>query len=301
MEKEILNIIQTKGPLTGNELYEITRRDLLSLWKHCMLSKELLIKRTGVRYLRLDKCINGYARLSPSILREFLTYSVIGLHKFPELTDKKANEISRHIIEVSRTKYELIFNTVVNIKNSFGDEWKDQYKICFILAGDIVYNMAHDVPRPEKSTGEMVNGSDIDLIVVLDNIIPDSFKTKLDESIYKEKYKTLVTPYKKEEIDYIVKKMDAVDKQIKFSTFKDMLACKILDEGTLLFGDIELFSEIKKMLADSGAERKLNELKITAIEKRKKAEEFLLAGNFEKPNDDIINLFYSREESEEFE
>ena len=35
--------------------------------------------------------------------------------------------------------------------------------------------MAHDVPRPERSTGELVKGSDIDLVVVLEDGASDDF------------------------------------------------------------------------------------------------------------------------------
>ena len=35
-----------------------------------------------------------------------------------------------------------------------------------MLAGDIVYGMGHDAPRSERSTGQMVRGSDVDLVVI---------------------------------------------------------------------------------------------------------------------------------------
>ncbi len=37
------------------------------------------LRRTGRRYMRLDSAVEGYARLSPSIRREFLTYTLVGL------------------------------------------------------------------------------------------------------------------------------------------------------------------------------------------------------------------------------
>jgi len=32
--------------------------------------------------------------------------------------------------------------------------------------------MAHDAPRPERSTGKLVKGSDMDLVVVVDDLFP---------------------------------------------------------------------------------------------------------------------------------
>ena len=64
--------------------------------------------------------------------------------------------------------------------------------LCFIIAGDIVYNTAHDVPRPERSTGGLVMGSDIDLIVVVDDHLPDTYIHKLDKLIYQQKYRMLI-------------------------------------------------------------------------------------------------------------
>jgi hypothetical protein len=41
---------------------------------------------------------------------------------------------------------------------------------CFIIAGDVVFGMAHAEPRPEASTGELVKGSDLDIIVIADDL-----------------------------------------------------------------------------------------------------------------------------------
>ena len=46
------------------------------------------------------------------------------------------------------------------------------------------------------------------------------------KEIYKEKYSLLISPYEKEEIDYIVKSVSKVKEQLKFDTFKHMVACK---------------------------------------------------------------------------
>jgi len=301
MEKQVIKLIKARGPLTGLELKEAIGKDDLMLWQACNASKRLLIRRLGTRYLRLDRQVEGYARLSPSILREFLTYSIIGLEGEEDALVRRAQEIKHHIEKVSRSKFELAHNIISGVKNKLGNDWPENHQVCFIIAGDIVYNMAHDVPRPEKSTGKMVQGSDIDLIVVVDDQLSDDFIKRLDDSIYQEKHRILIAPSLKEEIDYVVKRLKRVREQVEFNTFKHMVACKILQEGMLLYGSENLFHTIKNMLHEYGVTEKLNNLEKLATALRKDVEEYLLHSDSDRIKREDLYLFYSAEESEEFE
>jgi len=300
MEEEIINLISTRGPLTGSEIKKITSGDNLLLWQTCKTSSHLQVKSVGVKYLRFDRQVNGFARLSPSILREFLTYSVVGLAEKPAPIEKKGEEIFSHIVQVSRSKVELALNFIDVVKAQFGDTWPNE-QICFILAGDIVYNMAHDVPRPERSTGELVRGSDIDLVVILNDDVPDDFVRRLDTAIYQEKYKYLKSPLINEEVDYVVKQLQRVREQVHFDTFKHMVACKILQEGKLLGGSDRLYHEVMGLLEDHGVLEKLDRLQEVAIAFRKQEEAFLVQSDTKIINREDLYLFYPAEESEEFE
>jgi len=172
---------------------------------------------------------------------------------------------------------------------------------CFILAGDIVYNMAHDVPRPERSTGKLVKGSDLDLVVIVDDLFRKKSIERLDEAIYREKYRLLITPHMREEIDYVVKDLDRVRQQVRFDTYRHMVACKILREGTLLYGSEKIFHQVKSMLKAHGIIEKLNALETWAKTYRKTAEEVLLHEDPDEMREGNLNLFYPSEESEEFE
>jgi hypothetical protein len=301
MEKEIIGLVDERGPLTGSEILESTGGDGLLLWRTCKLSKSLNIRTVGTRYLRLDRRIEGFARLSPSILREFLTYSVIGHPRDEATLNQKAKEVSSHIEGVSRTKSEVAYSVVSSLVGKLESEIPIYNQACFIIAGDIVYNMAHDVPRPERSTGKLVKGSDMDLVVVVDDQFPKASMDRLDEAIYQEKYRILITPHLREEIDYIVKNLDRVREQLRFDTFKHMVACKLLQEGTLLYGSEELFHILKSMLKDHGVIQKLEKLEIRARVFRKEAEDYLLTEDPQKIREESLNLFYPTEESEEFE
>jgi len=301
MEKEIIKLIKHKGPLTGSEMWETFGGDGITLWQICKGSKNLAIRTVGTRYLRLDRRVDGFARLSPSIWREFLTYSVVGISGDSNPLKSMAMELTSHFEAVSRAKLELAYHLVSGLTGQIESLFLLDHRLCFIIAGDIVYNMAHDVPRPERSTGKLVKGSDIDLVVIADDQTPDDLMKRLDDAIYQEKYRLLISPHVKEEVDYIVKKVVRVGEQIRFETFKHMVACKILHEGTLLYGSEDLFRDVKAMLLQTGVADKLNELEKRARIFRRDAEEYLLREAPEKIRDETLHLFYPSEESEEFE
>jgi hypothetical protein len=299
MEQKIVRLIKEKGPLTGSEIHDNLREMNFPLWRICCLSKNLRRHILGTRYLRLDQRVDGYARLSPSILREFMTYTVVGVAQAEQAIEQKAGRIVRHIQEVSKAKLALAHSIVAGLQNKLADRWPQEGRVCFIIAGDIVYDMAHDVPRPEVSTGELVNGSDIDLVVIADDQVGNDFLQELDQAIYREKYRTLISPSVREELDYVVKKMERFKEQLCFDTFKRMVACKILHEGALLFGSRSLFEEIKTMLSHSGVVAKLDEMTSKARILRRQAEEHLLHNDPTRMIKEDRHLFYTSEESEE--
>ena len=300
-QDNILNLIKTKGPLTGLEIIKEIDPDSLLIWRACRTSAELLVRTVGRRYMRLDRHVDGFARLSPSILREFLTYSVTGLAGDPESLEKRRAEIIARIHEISRYKLELARQTVAEVMEEFGDEQSGRHHICFIIAGDIVYNMAHDVLRPERSTGKLVKGSDIDLIAVVDDALPDSYIERLDGIIYRKKYRMLINPAIKEEVDYKIKRLALIKDQARFDNFKHMVAIKILQEGLLIYGSEDLFHAIKAIIKENGLLERLDELERQANIFRKKAEESILDNRLDKDKIMETHLFYSAEEFEEFE
>ena len=285
----------------GSEIQDAIPEDGLRLWRACKLSKELFIQTVGCRYLRLDRRVRDYARLSPSFLREFLTYSVIGLTREPASVDRRTLEVGSHIEEVSRSKSELAYRLVSSLMDRLENEISLADQVSFILGGDIVYNMAHDVPRPERSTGKMVNGSDMDIVVIVHDRFPDPLMDQLDEAIYQKKQRILSVPHLREEIDYVVKKMDRIREQIQFNTFRRMLACKILQEGAFLYGSEKIFQVVKSMLKDYGITDKLAEMERAAKVFRGEAEAYLLSEDLEKIRQESLYLFYPTDESEEFQ
>lgn len=287
--------------MTGAELHGLLGGDPYLLWKACMRAPRLTIHNVGKRFLRLDQKVSGFARLSPSIMREFLTYSVIGLKSDTDGLERRARELLTHIQQVSTSKRNLARGIVAALAGQLAHSDIRDKDLCVVIAGDIVYDMAHDVPRPERSTGKMIQGSDLDLVFILDDRVPDEVLQELDEAIYREKYRYLINPSMREEIDYIVKKLERVREQAAFDTFKRMIACKILDEGELLYGSDILFQAAKSILDEQGVNEKLAKMQQEAESFRARAEEYLLGGQRDGIADEDRYLFYTAEESEEFE
>ena len=301
LEDTIVDLIRRKGPCTGFEIQEEIDADSLMVWKTCRASVELQVRTLGKRWMRLDRHVEGFARLSPSILREFLTYSVVGLVGDRDKIEKRCIEVTCRIHEISRFKFELARQTVSGIMEEFKGTEQEVKRICFIIAGDIVYDMAHDVPRPERSTGRLVRGSDIDLVVVVDDDLPDSCINRLDDLIYRKKYRMLIDPAVNEELDYRIKRLGLIREQARFDDFKRMVAIKILHEGLLLHGSENVYKAVKGIIKEKGLAERLDGLETLARTFRDKAEGSILDGSLDKETIKEMHLFYSAEEFEEFE
>ena len=297
----IFDLLKSRGPLTGLEIKKETDIDSLDLWKICKTSPKLETRSVGRRYLRLDRHVDGYARLSPSILREFLTYSVVGLQNDPASLSEKCNELTARIREISRFKLELAGHMVMEIMAEFHADKASEDPVCFILAGDIVYDMAHDVPRPERSTGRLVKGSDIDLVAVVKDDFPDDLIRTLDQIIYQKKYRMLINPSINEEVDYKIKRFGLIREQARFDQFSHMVAMKILQEGVLVYGSEELFHAVKSLIHENGISARLEEFEKRANDFRANAETLILDGDMDGEQVKEMYLFYSAEEFEEFE
>lgn len=298
-ENKIIRILAEAGPLTGAELVERTRVDVFSLWHACKHSPAIRFERIGKRFLRLDRVVRGYARLSPSIRREFLTYTLAGLSDQADAIARKSGQLRAEIQRISRAKLDLARESVASAVSTLADGDSILSKACFIIAGDVTYEMSHLVPRPEKSTGEFVRGSDLDIIVVVDNALPSEDVRLLDRAIYRKKHFLLVHPDYREEIDYIVKDFNRVMEQLRFDTFESMVACKILYEGAYLYGSEAVFAAVKSLVKKHGIGTRLEEMEARAVENRNLAEVSLQQLDGKLSERDALHLFYTREEGEE--
>lgn len=297
--RDLVGLLESYGPMTGKELIERTGEDGYTVWKLCYSRQDILAKIVGKRYLRLDPHVEGYARLSPSILREFYGYTVIGVSGQREEVEKKAELLYQSILEITKSKLLLAKELAAGIINSSEKLSMHKSGICFIIAGDVAYNMAHAEPRAEPSTGILVKGSDLDIVVLTDNLDNDLLEN-LDRAIYREKYMLLNNPSYKEEIDYLIKDLSKVEMQVSFDCFESMVACKILHEGKYLCGSRSIFKKVKDSLDKNGIPEKLSFLKHKAAAEREKAEKRLLESSGLLSRKEFMQLFFTTDEKEEF-
>ncbi len=296
--KTILEILEKRGPLTGKELLQETQADEFSLWTACRRHEKVLTRIVGRRYLRLDRQVEAYARLSPSIMREFHDYTVIGAAADSGAIAPKAAWLQGEIAAISRQKYVLAEKTITRLVEAHPQASTVREQSCFMIAGDVVYEMAHAEPRPEPSSGEMVRGSDLDIVVVVEHLPEDAWKS-LDASIYKAKHDLLFNPGSREELDYLVKDISRVREQLGREDFKSMVAAKILHEARFLYGSRTIFEKVQALLLEHGIPQKMRRLEEIAHFNRELAEShLLLQGSL--PASEALKYFYTAEEKEEF-
>jgi hypothetical protein len=298
-EAAIVERLRESGPLTGAELQEQTELEPLALWRFCVNDPRVDLRILGRRYLRLDRAVDGYARLSPSIRREFLTYTLLDRSGIEARMDGRAETLSAEIQRISEAKRRLATQTVTALVEALADREEILTKTCFILGGDIVYNMAHRVPRPEHSTGKLVRGSDLDIVIVTDDSLDQDVRSALDDAIYQRKYMLLISPSYREELDYLIKDLATVQKQVAFDTFEHMVACKILHEGEFLHGSRDIFEGVKGLLEERDIPRRLELLEERAATNRAHAEQVLRLADGEQSGSHYLNLFYTTDEGDE--
>jgi len=295
----ISDLLAAHGPRTGAELLDLVDEEVFPLWKACCTQPGIVLRRVGHRYLRLDKLVEGYARLSPSIRREFLTYTVVGL---PEQAGEIADRClkwQREFVRISQDKRQLAGDVIRRIGEFSANCERLRAHTCYLIAGDVTYGMAHTVERPESSTGRLVRGSDLDVIVVVDEEITETEREALDKRIYREKWNLLVLPQFREEIDYVVKDINRVLAQLQFDSFRHMIACKILHESELLHGSSELFARVKALVGEFGIPEKLRRMEERAARERESAEARLIEYPMAEQDQRWQYLFFTSEEKEE--
>ena len=291
--------MNSEGPLTGKELLEKSQLDEFTAWKICSNDKRIITETIGTRYLRLDRQVEGFARLSPSIIREFHGYTVISTEQNREAAQRKAEALRKEIIRISKRKFDLSQEVISNIVESQIDPQAIRDSACFIIAGDVAYEMSHLEPRPESSTGELVRGSDLDIVVVADGLSATSIEA-LDRAIHRQKSFLLRNPSYNEEIDYLIKDIAKIEDQLEFDDFESMVASKILLEGKFLYGNIGLFAQIKEMLNVAAIPDKIHFLQEKAALSRDEAIARLLENEGDLADEESAKLFFTKEEREEF-
>ena len=179
IEARIEANLAEKGPRLGKELaadlYDVSN---LALWQACYQSRKLHVSHFASYYLRFDITREDQVRLSPSILRDFLSFTLFGLPGQRDKMIERQGTLSNMHREISREKLSVAQAAMKQVFVTLGREIRSQ--LCAFIAGDLSYYLAHNEPREHMATGEMVKGSDIDIIIILSESLPDDVQDRID-------------------------------------------------------------------------------------------------------------------------
>lgn len=299
IRQEVVDVIRRVGPTLGKELAEhLPERNYLELWQACFTSPDILISHFSRYYLRYDITREDFIRLSPSILRDFLSFTLFSTNDQREQVIDRQVTLSNLHRQVSMQKMRLARSILRQIMRKIPKEL--HHEMCAFIAGDIAYFLAHREPREVSAIGEMVNGSDIDIIIVHDGL-PDDILELIDREMMSFKLYYLRHPEYREEVDYICKHKLTMFGQLAYQTIDHKIASKIAYEAIFLAGSVEIFAEIKNQVEASGTQDLIERDFLQGLEERKVAMRTLLSVDASKLDKNTESLFFFSQERVEFQ
>ena len=298
-EARVIALIGEFGPMRGKELHaRLKDVDYLPLWQACFLSERLQISQFSRYYLRYDITREDMIRISPSILRDFLSFTIISLPEQRNLVMERLVRLSNEHREISIWKMGIARRIMMGVVDILEPSQVD--KMCGFLAGDLTYFLGHSEPRAVPSIGQMVNGSDIDIIIVHDGL-PDDVIKEIDDVILASKNYYLRHPDYVQEVDYVVKGMDKMMAQFGYQDIKDKIACKIVFESLFLAGSVSLYDRVLEKLEWTGARKKIQEDFEEGLASRAATIRELRDVTPKDYDENTRSLFYFSQERVEFE
>ncbi|MAN45843.1 MAG: hypothetical protein GYB49_02315 [Alphaproteobacteria bacterium] len=299
IEVRIEAMLAEKGPRLGKELAE-DMRDVpqLALWQACYQSRKLHVSHFASYYLRFDITREDQVRLSPSILRDFLSFTLFGLPGQRDKMIERQGTLSNMHREISREKLSVAQSVMKQVFVTLGREIRSQ--LCAFIAGDLAYYLAHNEPREHMATGEMVKGSDIDIIIILSEALPEDVQERIDTEMTALKNYYLRHPEYRHEIDFICKRKSVMERQFQYGDIHDKIASKIAYESMFLGGSLTLYMEVRDAMVRTGVDRLIEADFEHALKDRKHAMQRLLEARSDMIDDETRSLFYFSQERVEF-
>ncbi|MEM0986365.1 MAG: hypothetical protein AAGJ32_08970 [Pseudomonadota bacterium] len=298
LQLRIHQTLSAHGALLGKELCEyLDGEPFLAVWQACFSDDTIQISHFSRYYLRFDITRADMVRLSPSILRDFLSFTLISLPGQRETVIDRQVELSNTHREISREKMRIARTVMIEALADVDQELKA--RLCAFIAGDLAYFLGHSEPREIKATGERVRGSDIDIIIVHDDL-PDDVVEAIDSALSKAKYYYLSHPGWRQELDFIVKPIERMYDQFNYSDIHEKIASKIVYESLFLAGSVSLYGMIMEEMRASGAGAKIEADFEYGLADRKSALHQLLQADPYALNENTQSLFYFYQERVEF-
>ena len=290
--------LETHGPMLGKELCNLhPDQPFLAMWQACFSDLSIQISHFSRYYLRYDITREDHVRLSPSILRDFLSFTLFSLPGQRDAVIARQVGLSNHHREISLQKIRVAQTLLLDILGWIPAE--EVAKLCAFIAGDLSYFLGHDEPRRVKQTGDLVNGSDIDIIIVHEGL-GDEAVARIDKDMMTAKQFYLRSPMHRHEVDYICKPLSRMYEQFAYEDIHQKIASKIVYESLFLAGSLELYGRIRDEMEASGAQMKIEDDFDDGLAQRKDAMQTLLTCDPNQLDENTESLFYFSQERIEF-
>lgn len=300
--ERIIDLIQTHGPSTGVKLTEwLDSVPPIDLWHACYVSRRIRIRNCARYYLRYDITRDNVLRLSPSILRDFLTFSLIYLPEQSVSAVEDGTLLANKFRSISLRKLSRARQALLELDPDLQRELNEHCVV--FLSGDIAYFLAHDTRRMHPTLDVPVNGSDIDIVIVTNHQAdPEKIKA-IGDALLKIKRLYLLMPKVREELDFIVKPFDKMIDQLAYGDIHQKIASKILYESYFLMGRVDIYESLMRHLELRGTRAKIEADFETALGQRKDTIRKILALSPEESVKDpeVASLFFVSQERLEFQ
>lgn len=299
IEARVSGLLSERGPQIGKELASaLCDVPVLALWQACFRSQSFLISHFASYYLRFDITRADQVRLSPSILRDFLSFTLFGLPGQREQMIERQGQLSNMHREVSRQKLSVAQQAMRSVFLKQSQAVRSQ--VCAFIAGDLAYFLAHNEPREHAASGEMVRGSDIDIVVIMHDSLADETKQQFEAELTALKSFYLRHPDYRHEIDFICKRQSVMERQFGYADIHDKIASKIAWESMFLAGSLTLYMEIREAMGRTGVDKLIEADFDHALRDRKHAMRTLLNAPGDPLDEETRSLFYFSQERVEF-
>ncbi len=303
LSAKIVDLLEVNGPMTGGEVVsKLGDVKKILVWKTCMDTDRFHIFNCARYYLRYDITREDLIRLSPSVLRDFLSFTLIYLPgQRAQAIEQSARLANKHRL-ISLRKLKFARNTLLALSPDI-QQALSEHACCFI-AGDISYFLAHEEPRVNEQVGVTIKGSDIDIIVVhVNDLTPDIVK-EAERQLLSYKYRAMKDPNVSQEIDFLFKPVQTMFSQFNYADIHQKIASKILYESFFLYGRLDLYENLLTELEFSGTVKRIEDDFDKALSGRQKTIAKLLSIENLDPDDmdpDVQSLFYFSQERLEFQ
>jgi len=301
MEKKITHILEENGPLTGAQLTALLPEFTdIAIWRQCYSSDSIRVSNCARYYLRYDITRGNQLRLSPSILRDFLTFSLIySTDQMVEIVEK-GTRLANQFRAISMEKLHMARRALLDLDDDL-QEVLNKHCVVF-LSGDIAYYLAHKTPRRHNQLGVEILGSDIDIVIISNREAPADQIEKIENQLLKIKKVFLMSPEIREELDFIVKPIEKMIEQLSYRDIHEKIASKILYESYFLMGRVDIYQALINHLEAAGTRDMIERDFEIALGQRKETIATILKLPPDASTDDeqVASLFFASKERLEF-